>query len=181
VRFPFEAKLRDGSAITIVQAERRDMPALRRLYDVIVKEGTSYPHDRLPTVEECDQYWFHGKSTVAAYPAAIQADADMLGAFYLKPNWPGRGRHVANAGFIVAPGCRNTGLGWLLGATMLQYAKDLGYRSVIFNLVFSENHVARRLWTKLGFRELAAIPGAVRKDDGSYQDALIMWRSLIEG
>ena len=180
MRFPFEAKLKDGSPITIVQAERRDMPALRRLYDVIVKEGTSYPHDRLPTVEEFDQYWFHGKSTVAAYPAPSLADADMLGAFYLKPNWPGRARHVANAGFIVAPERRNTGLGWLLGATMLQYAKDLGYRSVIFNLVFSENHVARRLWTKLGFRELAAIPDAVRKDDGSYQDALIMWRSLLE-
>ena len=178
--FPIEAKLKDGSAIAIVQADRRDIPALRRLYDVIVKEGTSYPHDRPIADEEVDQYWFHGKSTIAAYPASGRAGPDMLGAFYLKPNWPGRARHVANAGFIVAPEWRNTGLGWLLGATMLQYAKDLGYRSVIFNLVFSENRVARRLWAKLGFRELAAIPGAVRKDDGSYQDAVIMWRSLIE-
>jgi L-amino acid N-acyltransferase YncA len=181
VTFPFEAKLKDGSAITIVQAERRDLPALRRLYDVIVKEGTSYPHDRLPADEEFDRYWFHGKSTVAAYQVSRPVEADMLGAFYLKPNWPGRARHVANAGFIVAPAWRNAGLGWLLGATMLQYARDLGYRSVIFNLVFSENEIARRLWTKLGFRELAVIPGAVRKDDGSYEDALVMWRSLIEG
>ena len=82
--------------------------------------------------------------------------------------------------FIVAPDWRNKGLGWLWGATMLTYAKQLGYRSVIFNLVFSENVVARRLWDKLGFKELGVIPGAVRKNDGTYQDAMIMFRSLLE-
>ncbi len=87
---------------------------------------------------------------------------------------------MANAGFIVAHEWRNRGLGWLLGATMLQYARELGYRSVIYNLVFSENQPARRLWKSLGFVELGVIPGAVRKDDGTYQDASIMWRSLVE-
>jgi RimJ/RimL family protein N-acetyltransferase len=63
---------------------------------------------------------------------------------------------------------------------MLTYAKQLGYRGVIFNLVFSENLVARHLWEKLGFRELGLIPGAVRKNDGAYQDAVIMFRSLLD-
>jgi len=62
---------------------------------------------------------------------------------------------------------------------MLHYAKELGYRSVIFNLVFSENQAARRLWRKLSFAELGAIPGAVRKSDGTYQDAVIMFKSLL--
>jgi GNAT superfamily N-acetyltransferase len=106
--------------------------------------------------------------------------AGLAGAFYLKANWPGRAGHVANAGFIVAPGWRNKGLGRLLGEAMLAYAKQLGYRSVIFNLVFSDNVIARHLWEKLGFKELGAIPGAVRKNDGSYQDAMMMFRSLIE-
>jgi L-amino acid N-acyltransferase YncA len=63
---------------------------------------------------------------------------------------------------------------------MLEYARQLGYRSVIFNLVFSENVRARRLWERLGFQELAVVPGAVGKNDGSYQDAVIMFRSLVE-
>jgi RimJ/RimL family protein N-acetyltransferase len=63
---------------------------------------------------------------------------------------------------------------------MLAYAKQLGFRSVIFNLVFSENVAARRLWEKLGFKELGVLPGAVRKNDGTYQDAIIMFRSLLE-
>jgi len=47
-------------------------------------------------------------------------------------------------------------------------------------LVFSENVTARHLWDKLGFKELGVIPGAVRKNDGTYQDSIIMFRSLLE-
>ncbi len=179
MQFPIDAKLKDGTRVRLVLADRNDIEPLRRLYKVIVEEGTSYPHDRLPDQDDFLEYWFKGKTTVAAYLTDHARDAGLLGAFYLKPNWPGRARQVANAGFIVAPGWRNKGLGWLLGAVMLQYAQELGYRSVIFNLVFSENQAARHLWKKLGFSELAVIPGAVRKNDGTYQDAVIMFRSLI--
>jgi RimJ/RimL family protein N-acetyltransferase len=178
--FPVDAKLKDGSPVQLVLAGERDVEPLRRLYRVIVDEGNSYPHDRFPDEDDFMDYWFHGKSTVAAYVPDRAGAAGMVGAFYLKPNWPGRARHVANAGFIVAPDWRNKGLGWLLGTTMLAHAKQLGYRGVIFNLVFSENVVARRLWDKLGFKELGVVPGAVRKNDGMYQDAVIMFRSLLE-
>ncbi len=62
---------------------------------------------------------------------------------------------------------------------MLQYAKESGYRHVIFNLVFAENAAARHLWRKLGFSELATLPQAVRKSDGGFQDGIIMFRSLV--
>ncbi|MCG3773892.1 MAG: putative phosphinothricin acetyltransferase YwnH [Nitrospira sp.] len=178
--FPVDAKLKDGSSVQLALADERDVEPLRGLYRVIIDEGNSYPHDRFPDQDDFMDYWFRGKSTVAAYVPDRAGAAGMVGAFYLKPNWPGRAGHVANAGFIVAPDWRNKGLGWLLGTTMLAYVKQLGYRGVIFNLVFSENVVARRLWDKLGFKELGAIPGAVRKNDGTYQDARIMFRSLIE-
>jgi GNAT superfamily N-acetyltransferase len=178
--FPVDATLKDGSPVQLVLANEQDVEPLRRLYRVIVDEGKSYPHDRFPAQDDFMDYWFRRKSTVAAYVPDCANAAGMAGAFYLKPNWPGRARHVANAGFIVAPDWRNKGLGWLLGETMLAYAKQLGYRSVIFNLVFSDNVVARLLWDKLGFKALGSIPGAVRKNDGTYQDAMIMFRSLLE-
>jgi RimJ/RimL family protein N-acetyltransferase len=176
--FPVDAKLKDGSPVQLVLADERDVEPLRGLYRVIVEEGTSYPHDRFPVQDDFMDYWFRGKSTVAAYVRDRDRAAGMVGAFYLKPNWPGRAGHVANAGFIVAPSWRNKGLGQLFGETMLAHAKQLGYRGVIFNLVFSENLAARRLCDKLGFKELGVIPGAVRKNDGTYQDAMIMFRSL---
>jgi L-amino acid N-acyltransferase YncA len=177
MRFPLDAKLKDGTPIQLVSAGRGDREPLHDLYRVIVEEGASYPHDRVPSLDEFEEYWFRGTSTVAAYPINARMEGP-IGAFYLKPNWPGRARHVANAGFIVAPEWRNKGLGWLLGAVMLDYASDLGYRGVLFNLVFSENLPARHLWKKLGFVELGAIPNAVRKNDGTWQDAIIMFRSL---
>ena len=180
MQFPLDAQLKDGSGIQFVPADTRDIEPLRRLYRVIVDEGTSYPHNQFPSDEEFRDYWIRGKSTVVVYLADRLHDERMLGAFYLKPNWPGRARHVANAGFIVAPEWRGKGLGRLLGVTMLGYARELGYRSVLFNLVFSENVTARQLWQKLGFQELGIIPGAVLKNDGTFQDAIIMWRSLIE-
>lgn len=176
--FPIEARLKDGTPVALVLAGNSDFPLLAELYDRIVAEGTSYPHERSLKEEEFQDYWVKGKSTVVAYERPRRADAELLGAFYLKSNWPGRARHVANAGFVVAPEWRNRGLGWLLGAVMLDYAKALGYRGVIFNLVFSDNRAARHLWDKLGFRVLGVIPGAVRKNDATYQDALIMFQSL---
>lgn len=177
--FPVDTKLNDGTMVQLVLAGERDVEPLRDLYRLIVDEGNSYPHDRFPDQDDFMDYWFRGKCTVAAYVPGRDSAAGMVGAFYLKPNWPGRAGHVANAGFIVAPDWRNKGLGRLLGETMLAYAKQLGYRSVIFNLVFSENVVARRLWEQLGFEKLGMIPGAVRKNDGTYQDAMVMFRSLL--
>jgi GNAT superfamily N-acetyltransferase len=177
--FPIQATLKDSSPVQLVLAGQHDIEPLRRLYRIIVDEGTSYPHDRFPDDDDFMDYWFRGKTTVAAYVPDREGASSMAGAFYLKPNWPGRARQVANAGFIVAPEWRKKGLGWLLGATMLEYARQLGYRSVLFNLVFSENVWARRLWERLGFKELAVIPGAVRKNDGTYQDAVILFQSLL--
>ena len=44
--FPVDAKLKDGSPVQLVLADNQDIEPLRRLYRVIVEEGTSYPHDR---------------------------------------------------------------------------------------------------------------------------------------
>ena len=62
-------------------------------------------------------------------------------------------------------------LAWRLGGFVTNSREYCG-------LVFSENVVARSLWNKLGFKELGTIPSAVRKNDGAYQGAMSMFRSL---
>src|SRR5436309_1550234 len=106
------AKLKDESPVQLVLVGERDIEPLKALYRMIVEEGKSYPHDSFPDHDDFMDYWFRGKHTVAAYvPDRVRA-AGMAGAFYLKPNWPGRARYVANAGFIAAPEWRGKGLGW---------------------------------------------------------------------
>ena len=179
MKFPIDARLKDCSLVRLSLADHSHVEPLRRLFGVIVDEGSSYPHECLPNDEDFCAYWFQGSSTVVTHAGGAHVEDVIVGAFYLRPNWPGRARQVANAGFIVAPEWRNRGLGWLLGATMLQYAKESGYRHVLFNLVFVENAAARHLWRKLGFSELAILPRTVRKNDGGYQDSIIMFRSLV--
>src|SRR5689334_17510966 len=94
-------------------------------------------------------YWFRGKRTIVAYVPDRERAADSRSVLS-QANWPEQAGHVANVGFIVAPEWRNKGLGRSLGTTMLHCAKQLGYRNVIFNLVFSENLIARKSWEQLG-------------------------------
>lgn len=137
MQFPLKARLKNGTPIDVMLATEAHIPALQALYRLIVEEGTSYPHCRPLNDEQTRAYWFEGKTTVGAFLDRPGDDTELIGGFYLKPNWPGRARLVANAGFMVARAWRNKGLGWLLGAIMLRHARDLGYRGVIFNLVFS--------------------------------------------
>jgi len=46
--FPIDAKLKDGSPVQLVLTDNYDIEPLRKLYRVIVEEGTSYPDDRFP-------------------------------------------------------------------------------------------------------------------------------------
>ena len=59
--FPIDAKLKDGSPVQLVLADNYDIEPLRKLYRVIVEEGTSYPHDRFPDEDDFMDYWFRGK------------------------------------------------------------------------------------------------------------------------
>ncbi|MDE0145114.1 MAG: GNAT family N-acetyltransferase [Nitrospira sp.] len=180
MRFPIHTRLKDGTPVELVLAGADDLSAVQELHRVIIEEGTSYPHKEPFDAEGAWDYWFSDKRTVGAYVLDRGGRSDLVGMFYLKANFPGRAGKVANAGFIVAPEWRSRGLGRLLGTTMLEYAKSLGFHSVLFNLVFSENHASRRLWKKLGFVEIGSVPKAVQNDDGTFQDAIIMFRSLTQ-
>lgn len=68
-----------------------------------------------------------------------RSEVDVWGAFYIKPNFPGRCSHVCNGGFITDPSRRRRGVATLMGHAFLRFAKDLGYKSSYFNLVSSMN------------------------------------------
>lgn len=110
----------------------------------------------------------------------------LLGAFYVKPNFPGRCDHLANGGFVTAPAARRRGVGTLMAAVHARAAADLGYRGVVFNLVFANNAAAGALWARVGMRRVGTIPAAARMPvtgggggETEYVDAHILYRSLV--
>jgi L-amino acid N-acyltransferase YncA len=183
MQLPIYKTLKNGMHLELDYMYSEEQETVRTLLNLVILEGNTYPHKQALTESEFAAYWMSQiacvvrlKETFATYKAN-----EILGAFFLKPNFPGRCSHICNAGFIVQQGMRGLGLGRFMGETMLGIASDLGYKAVIFNLVFKTNIASLRLWESLGFEVIGQIPSAVEFNDGSFVDAVIMYRGLVQG
>ena len=157
-----------------------ELEQVRTLLNAVIIEGKSYPQKQPLAESEFKAYWLSGDAFVvkAVNQGPQSQTQEILAAFYIKPNFPGRCSHICNAGFIVQPQMRGRGIGRIMGETMLLLAAHLGYKGVMFNLVFETNIPSIRLWESLGFLTIGRIPLAVELDENSSVDALIMYRQL---
>ncbi|KAI8995795.1 hypothetical protein BC832DRAFT_319207 [Gaertneriomyces semiglobifer] len=141
---------------------------IRSILAHVIEEGRTYPHENI-TGDQGD--WFFVNDVFIAVPQRPQEELgtqrsqeedEVWGAFYIKPNFPGRSSHICNAGFITHPEHRNTGIGTAMGQAFLTFAPQLGYRASLFNLVFESNIASVRIWRNLGFKEVGRVPKAGR-------------------
>ena len=146
-----------------------DDAAILAAYRDAVAAGNSFPPSEPPTLERMREVWVEDKSIVLI----AELDGEFAGCCYVQPNFPGRAGRIANAGYLVAERARGRGVGRALLERSLDEARGLGFRTMMFNLVFERNP-ARRLWEAAGFEVIGRIPRAI--DDE--QDALIYFREL---
>jgi len=160
--------------LTIREADDRDRDAIWEMFRATVAPGDSFVYYPNTPREEAMAYWFaKGTRTYVA-----ERDGQILGSYILRPNRPGLGDHVSNAGFMVAPAARRAGIGRFMGEHALNEARRLGYRAMQFNFVISTNETAVRLWQQLGFRIVGTLPGAFRHAQKGFVDAYVMYRLL---
>lgn len=158
-----------GLDLTLSNAVPEDHDELYARFGEIVAAGEGYPQAPGPlAVADFDAYWFEGKSLVAV----ARHEGAVAGSYYLKPNFPGRAAHIANAGYFVVRDLRGRGVGTALVEDSLVQARGLGFDALQFNLVFASNP-ARRLYERMGFEAVGRVPEAV---DG--EDAIVYWRRL---
>ena len=158
-----------GLDLTVTEAAPADHDELYIRFSEVVAAGEGYPQAPGPlAVAEFDDYWLAGKSLVVV----ARHDGVLAGSYYLKPNFPGRAAHIANAGYFVVPALRDQGVGTALVEDSLAQGRRLGFDALQFNLVFASNP-ARRLYERMGFEAVGRVPEAV---DG--EDAIIYWRRL---
>ena len=172
------SKLKNGKRladnIVFILCKENEQKELYELFLEIIKEGNSYPQILPYSFTDFLSYFFPTNSKVLI----CKKDNKIIGGFYIKPNFPGRASHIANCGYIIKKEYRGKGIGFHLGKHSIDIAKELGYRAIIFNLVFSENKPSIKLWETLGFKIIGVIPDAAKKNNGNFQDALIMFLSL---
>lgn len=155
--------------------EDKDKEELYKLFLEIIAEGTSYPQTLPYSFEEFLNYFFPQNSKVII---CKDKNNKITGGFYIKPNFPGKSSHIANCGYIVKKEYRGQKIGFHLGKYSIDIGKELGYKAMIFNLVFKENIPSVKLWQKLGFKVIGTIPDAVKIDSKKFQDAYIMFLKL---
>ena len=159
-----------GVDLTVTGAGPADHADLYRAFSALVAAGEGYPQAPGPLeYHEFSDYWLLHKSFVAV---GRTAECRLAGSYYLRPNFPGRAAHIANAGYFVVSNLRDRGIGEALVQHSLATARTLGFDAMQFNLVFASNP-ARRLYERLGFEVVGRVPEAI---DG--EDAIVYWRKL---
>ncbi|MGA7952047.1 MAG: GNAT family N-acetyltransferase [Gloeobacterales cyanobacterium] len=172
MQLPLSKILKDGTFVELDIMRPQEESMVRALLNAVILEGRTYPQVSPLGEKEFAAYWLVSQAFV------VRTADEILGAFYVKPNFPGRCRHIANAGFIVPPHVRRKGIGRFMGESMLLLARQEGFEAIMFNLVFETNVASIHLWKSLGFEVIGKIPRAVKFADGSVIDALTMHRKL---
>jgi len=145
------------------------------IHDVF-KKGDTYPFSTQTTKSDAFQIWMkHPKATYVAY----RAD-EIVGTYYIKPNQPGLGSHVCNAGYIVVSKARGQGIGRAMCRHSLNEARQLGFKAMQYNLVVCTNKGAIKLWQDLGFKIIGTLPKAFNHREKGFVDALIMYQWLAD-
>ena len=158
----------------IRMANNDDADNLWAILEDVIRAGETYPYNPDMTRQQALAAWMAtDKQTYVALRGGR-----IVGTYYLCPNKPTLGAHVANAGYMVASDCRGQGVGRALGEHSIAEAARLGYRAIQFNLVVVTNTASVKLWQSLGFDTVGILPGAFKHKRLGYVDALVMYRLL---
>src|SRR5690349_7895060 len=101
------------------------------MFQAVAAGGEVFAYDESTTEAVARKLWFDAPAT--CYVAEVEGR--FAGTYYVRPNQPGRGGHVANAGYMVAPEFRRRGLSVAMCSHSLDTARALGFTAVQFNFV----------------------------------------------
>lgn len=166
-----------GSEIEIRPIKDTDWPDAWTLMKPVIRAGETYPYARDMTDAEARKMWLDIPQ--ASY-VAVDETRILLGTYYIKPNQPTLGAHVANCGYIVAESARGRGVASRLCEHSQEEAIRLGYRAMQYNLVVKTNEASVYLWKKMGFAIVGTLPGAFLHPVHGYVDAFVMYKELVK-
>jgi DNA-binding MarR family transcriptional regulator/L-amino acid N-acyltransferase YncA len=160
--------------VTVTPFTQNDEDGLYAIFQEVVDSGSQFPYECSSRQEFHRQFLQLPERVYVCH----NATGEVIGGFYIRPNFPGRASHIANAAYMMRANARGRGIGSLAIKASLHLACSFGYQTMQFNLVLSKNVLAVKLYERLGFTITGTIPNAVRSGDNSYQDGYIMHRSL---
>ncbi|MEO6688473.1 MAG: GNAT family N-acetyltransferase [Dokdonella sp.] len=144
------------------------------IFHSVIATGDTYSYPPDLTLEQARSMWL----TPPSRCFVATRDGAALGMYMLRPNQPGLGDHVANAGYMVAPHARGQGIASALCEHSMDEARRAGFSAMQFNFVVASNQGAIRLWQRHGFQIVGQVPGAFRHAVDGATDIFVMHRRL---
>lgn len=173
--FPRVITLKDGSEATFRLLDKENVDEVNFLRDILNKENLefgTYPYEGSLSLEGF-------KTCYCSHTVVVLVqNTNILGSFYVKPNYPGRSSHLCNGGFLVYESVRGRGIGGLLAEMFEEVAPALGYEGSVFNLVYVDNPASVRIWIKRNYEQIGRVPGAKKLSNGEFVDALMFYKKF---
>lgn len=151
-----------------------DNAALWRILEPVIRAGETYPLPRDWSEAQALGYWHAPAHEVFA----AEDGGEIAGTYYIRPNNPGGGAHVANCGYMVRQDATGRGVARAMCMHSLRHAKARGFRAMQFNFVIASNERAVGLWQSCGFAIAGRLPGVFDHPRLGAVDALVMHRTL---
>jgi len=160
--------------LAIRPATPADDDAIWRILEPTFRAGETYPIPRDISRADALAYW----RTPGHEVFVATEHGDVVGTYYLRANNRGGGAHVANCGFMTAPGATGKGVARAMCMHSVERARARGFRAMQFNFVIASNERAVRLWQSCGFAIVGTLPGAFEHPARGRVDAHVMFRTL---
>lgn len=161
-------------SLTVREIRPDEFDLVWPIFHGVISSGDTYAYAPDLGIDEARQTW----TAPPARGFLAELDGVVVGTYTLRPNQPGLGNHVANAGYMVAPAARGRGIARMLCEHSLATAYEAGFTAMQFNFVVSSNESAVRLWQRCGFSIVGRVPGAFRHRELGPTDVFIMHRFL---
>ena len=153
-----------------------DIKAMVTIWNQVVEDGVAFPQEECLTPETGTA--FFAEQTYCG----VAEDTDtgrIYGMYILHPNNVGRCGHICNASYAVSSAHRGKQIGEFLVTDCIKRAPEFDFKILQFNAVVSSNKAALHLYKKLGFIQLGVIPKGFLLKDGTYEDIIPHYLTLI--
>jgi len=161
--------------VIIREYKNNDIEEMIKVWNEIIDTGTIFPQIEKMSIKEGEKYFFDKSFTGVV---ENEANHEILGGYILHPNNIGRCGHISNASYAVKSTARGLGIGKKLVVHSMEKGKELGFKILQFNAVVKINHIANKLYEKLGFVKLGIIPNGFLMKNGKYEDIILYYINL---
>lgn len=160
---------------TVTQQQESDWPDVWRVLEPMMRAGEVYPVPRDVSEADAREYWIKkdGYNGIARDSAA-----DVIGVYFLRPDQGGPGKHICNAGYVIAEAARGKRYATALCLQSQDQARSMGFTGMKFNLVVASNVAGVKAWQRAGMEIIGTVPKAFDHPELGLVDAHIMFKTL---